>query len=278
MWSELSSEQYSSPKGVTPLAATGAEQLSWHEMPSPHPGHPSRAMISFLPPSQKCPIWCPEHDCLLPSSLKLNILRGLGTAVDILLGTHHHQCILVFPHHPTKIPSLLGCPTKTWHNQRGRMEGTETSSWVRSWGLVPGAAVVWDGHDGLMQAVHHISMHIAILSAEPAHHHFRFLPAGFSGLRRKERIFIHFFYWEGWKRNHTVLLWYTTGMGAMLPRLWAQEGNCLSRSNPWETFNMCLRQLWGLVQSWQIVVEQILFGCNTVIRGKMDAGEMAGPV
>lgn len=194
MWSELSSEQYSSPKGVTPLAATGAEQLSWHEMPSPHPGHPSRAMISFLPPSQKCPIWCPEHDCLLPSSLKLNILRGLGTAVDILLGTHHHQCILVFPHHPTKIPSLLGCPTKTWHNQRGRMEGTETSSWVRSWGLVPGAAVVWDGHDGLMQAVHHISMHIAILSAEPAHHHFRFLPAGFSGLKRKERVFIHFFF------------------------------------------------------------------------------------
>lgn len=53
--------------------------------------------------------------------------------------------------------------------------------------------MVWDGHDGLMQAVHHISMHIAILSAEPAHHHFRFLPAGFSGLKRKERVFIHFF-------------------------------------------------------------------------------------
>lgn len=63
-------------------------------------------------------------------------------------------------------------------------------------------------------------------------------------------------------------------MGAVLQ---AQEENCLSCSNPWETFNKYLHQLWGLVQSWQIGVEQILFGCNAAIPGKMELREVGDP-
>lgn len=184
--------------------------------------HPSRAVISFLPPSQNYPVWFPN---LPPEGVLAGIslfpeIKSFGMFAPSRGGT----C-------GSSLPDASPCSHSTTFPLSLQVEKEDNNN-IKI--LIPLGWQIWDGEEGFYLV--------------------------FTGREGRE--------------TPSSLPLYRTRMGAVL---WAQEGNCLPCSNPWKTFNKHLHQLWGLVQSWQIGVEQILFGCKAAIPGKMDPREVGGP-